>query len=291
MRWLITGASGQLGGYLLRELAAGSEPVVAWSGTCQGSRFGFALQPVDLADSDQVAAAFDQARPTAMIHAAAMANVNDCRQDPGRAQQINTRASALLAELAGRSGARLLLVSTDLVFNGEQGWYTEQDLVSPLSIYGQTKVAAERAVLSFPGVAVVRVSLLFGPSVAGRASFFDEQVAALRQGRPLRLFRDEWRTPLSLATAARSLIAVARSGFVGLLHLGGPERLSRLEMGQRVARYLGADGSPIEEASRASIVAAEPRPRDISLDCSRWRELFPGQPWPHWEEALQAMEL
>jgi dTDP-4-dehydrorhamnose reductase len=79
------------------------------------------------------------------------------------------------------------------------------------------------------------------------------------------------------------------SDFTGLIHLGGPERLSRLEMGQRLAAALGLDPSVIVPAARASFPAAEPRPRDVSLDSSRWRSLFPAQPWPDWDEALGEM--
>jgi len=208
-----------------------------------------------------------------------------------RAQYVNAQATAILAELAEQAGARFLLVSTDLVFDGEKGWYREEDTPSPLSVYGRTKAAAETPVLSIPRSVVVRMSLLFGPSLIGRPYFFDDQVAALREGRPLPLFSDEWRTPLSLATAARALLAIGRSDVRGLLHLGGPERMSRLEMGQRLAVYLGVDASTMVAALRSSMPAGEPRPRDTSLDCSRWRELFSAQPCPNWEQALTEMAI
>src|SRR5262249_7267089 len=154
--------------------------------------------------------------------------------------------------------------STDLVFDGSRGGYHEEDIPNPLSIYGRTKSAAEQAVLDVPGNAVVRISLLYGPSRNGRVSFFDEQVAALQRGAPVTLFDDEWRTPLDLVTAARGLWAVARSDFSGTLHLGGPQRLSRWEMGKRLAAFLGVDDSPLVAARRDDVPSAEPRPRDTS---------------------------
>jgi dTDP-4-dehydrorhamnose reductase len=291
MRVLVTGASGQLGGYLLRELAKQKTPVVAWSGSSSGQRFDMPLQPVELANPDQLAAAFRAARPTLVLHTAALSTVAVCWREPERAQQINTQASAQLAELALEAKARLLLVSTDLVFDGERGGYREEDSPVPLSVYGRTKAAAEPAVLALPRGIVVRVSLLYGPTVVGRPSFFDEQIAALREHRPITLFADEWRTPLSFATAARALLAIVRSDVHGLLHLGGPERMSRVDMGQRLAAYLGADPSCIVAVSRTSMTSGEPRPRDTSLDSARWRALFPSQPWPRWEEALAAESL
>jgi dTDP-4-dehydrorhamnose reductase len=291
MRILLTGASGQLGGYLLRELAKEEPPVVAWSGSRSGPLFGIELQPVELTDADKVAEAFRRAAPTTVLHAGAVTAVGECRRDPEHAQRVNTHATALLAELAKQAGARLLFVSTDLVFDGEKGSYREEDTPAPVSVYGRTKLAAESAVLAVPRGIVTRVSLLFGPSIVGRPYFFDEQVAALRHGRPLTLFSDEWRTPLSLATAARTLLAIVRSDLVGILHVGGPERMSRLEMGQRVADYLGMDPSVIVAMPRNSVPAAEPRPRDTSLDSSHWRELFPKQPWPGLQEALSEMAI
>src|SRR6266446_5124843 len=148
MRLLITGASGQLGAYLLRELRGADFPISAWSGTGTEPRFGRTMEPVNLADGNQVAAAFQRVRPTMILHASAVASVAACHHDPAHARQINVEGSARLAQLAAESGARLILVSTDLVFDGTAGWYTEGAPTSPLSVYGQTKEAAEMAVLA-----------------------------------------------------------------------------------------------------------------------------------------------
>jgi dTDP-4-dehydrorhamnose reductase len=288
-RYLVTGASGQLGGYLLRELHGRGSVVVAWSGSRRGELFGVPLQPVDLADPDAVAPAFRACRPDIVLHAAAIARLAECFRDPEQAQRVNTRGTATLAGLAAEANARLVHVSTDLVFDGESGGYREEDVPSPTSIYGQSKLAAEEAARLAPRSIVARVSLLFGPSVVGRPSFFDEQIGALRAGRPIPLFVDEWRTPLSLSTAARALVDLAESDEVELLHLGGPERLSRLEMGLRLAEFLQADPAAIVATQRDRATAAEPRPRDVSLDSSLWRKLFPATPWPNYREALAEM--
>jgi dTDP-4-dehydrorhamnose reductase len=142
-----------------------------------------------------------------------------------------------------------------------------------------------------PGSVVARVSLLFGPTIGGRRSFFDEQVTALGNRTTCTLFEDEWRTPLGVLTAARALLTIARSDFAGILHVGGPERMSRLEMGQRLAAFLGCDTTVIAPARRTDLGSPEPRPRDTSLDSSLCRELFPRQSWPTWEEAIREMML
>jgi dTDP-4-dehydrorhamnose reductase len=290
-RLLVTGASGQLGSYVLRELRDHVADVVAWSGTRRGELFGHTLHAIDLTNTDVLAEAFAQARPDTVIHAAALARIADCHRDPTRAHRVNTVATATLAELAARSGTRFVLVSTDLVFDGEHAPYREQDPPAPVSVYGRSKAAAEQAALAFPRAAVSRVSLLYGPALVGRPSFFDEQIAALRGGRPVTFFVDEWRTPLDLPTAAKALLSLADSDYTGVLHIGGPERMSRLEMGRRLAAVLVVSDERIVTARRDEVPSAEPRPRDVSLDSSKWRQLFPANPWPPWEEALREMSL
>jgi len=284
---LITGASGQLGAYLLHEARRQQQPVIAWSGVRTAASAGGTL-PVDLTDHQQTTAAFERAAPTVVIHAAALASVADCQRRPALAREVNVVGTARLAQLAAAAGIRLVLVSTDLVFDGTKGDYREDDTPTPLSEYGRTKRAAELAVLAYPHHAVVRVSLLFGPSLTGRPSFFEQQRLALQGGQPLRLFADEWRTPLDLRSAAQGLLALAATDFAGVIHCGGPERMSRLEMGQRLARQLGHDPAALVPARREQIPAPEPRPRDVSLDSARWRRLFPAPP-PNYEAALAAM--
>lgn len=290
MRILLTGAGGQFGASILRELT-GVRAVTAWTGTRAGQLFGTPFIPVDLANLEHVTAAFHEAAPELVLHAAALARIADCQRDPERARRVNVEGTAVLADLCSRANVRLVYVSTDMVFDGTRGNYGEADTPAPLSEYGRTKAAAEQVVLKNSRNAVLRFSLLYGPSLNGRQAFFDEQLTALRTGRPVTLFADEWRTPLDLATAARALLDVARSDYHGLLHIGGPERLSRAEMGRRLAAFLGLDGAPLIVTTRDQAPAAEPRPRDLSLDSSCWRGLFPNVPRPRLEEALRNMGL
>src|SRR5262249_14683187 len=104
------------------------------------------------------------------------------------------------------------------------------------------------------------------------------------EGKPLSLFEDEWRTPLDLATAAEGLVELALARADGIWHLGGPERISRLEMGRILARVMGADEKTIQATKRPP-----DRPRDVSLDSSRWRKAFPHVPWPPFAEAMRRL--
>lgn len=286
---LVTGASGQVGGHVLRLLRGMDLDVSAWSGSRQGELFGFALKPVDLTDPDTTRHAFSQEKPDVVLHAAALARVGDCYRDPDLAQRVNVEATALLVELCQARGARLVLTSTDMVFDGERAPYREDSPTEPLSVYGRTKLEAEHVALSRTGNIVARLSVLIGPGLCGRPSFFDEQVKTLGAGRPITLFADEWRSPLDLPSAALALIALARSNETGIFHVGGPERLSRFEMGRVLARVLGVPAELVQPATRLEASGAEPRPRDTSMNCSRWRATFPALPWPDHQTALRAM--
>ena len=182
-----------------------------------------------------------------------------------------------------------MYVSTDLVFNGEKDVYDESDCPAPLSVYGQTKANAERCVLSGSRHLVLRVSLMFGPAINGRPSFFQQQLSALRANTVCRLFRDEWRTPLDLRQRPRDCWTSSQSDATGILHFGGPQRMSRLEMGQRLARYLGIGESLIQAIDRDDVPAGESRPRDTSLDSRRWCAAFPNLPRLDYEAALRRM--
>jgi dTDP-4-dehydrorhamnose reductase len=287
-RILLTGASGQLGSYLLRELRERGASVVAWSGARRGELFGLPFQPVDLRDPNAVTAAFRAARPDIVVHTAALAAVGDCYRDPAAAHAINVEGSVRLAELAADAGARLVYVSTDMVFDGEHAPYREGDPPAPLSVYGRSKACAESALRAFSRTVIIRVSLLYGSSLTDQPTLLDRQRRAILAGEPLTLFDDEWRTPLDLPTAARGLLAIAESDYTGILHLGGPERLARLEMGERLASALGCNANTVA-VSRNGGAPAEPRPCDVSLDSARWRARFSQVDWPRYDEALRAM--
>ena len=273
----MTGASGQLGGHIVRSLrdecSAADILALGHAGECGVS--GAATARMDLADLEALPRYLEEFRPTYVLHVGAMTAVGDCYTQPELATRVNTEATGVLAEEADALGARLVFSSTDMVFGGDAAPYSESDSPSPLSHYGRTKAAAECKLAPFERHLVVRIPLMYGFAVTPRRTTFASQVAALRKGEPLRLFTDEYRTPVWLEDAAAALIALARSDVQGVIHVSGPERLSRFEMVERFARRLGIVGARLEPISRLSIDAPEPRPADLSLEGSRFAQLFP----------------
>jgi dTDP-4-dehydrorhamnose reductase len=289
MRVVVTGASGQLGAYLLRALLGAGHAVSAWSGRGVGERFGVTLRPVDLTDATATERALSEADPAVVLHAAAVSRADEARLDPGRARAVNVEATARLADWCARNGRRLVSTSTDLVFAGLTPWNREDDPAVPVLTYGRTKLEGEAPVLAAPGGLVARLSLLFGPSRAGREGYYDRTIAALRRGEPQTFFRDEYRTPLDLATAAAVLVRLASGDAAGLIHVGGLERLSRHELMRRVAAAAGMDEGLVRANRQAEVASPEPRPADVSLDTTRLAHVLPDLRRPTVEEAVAAM--
>ena len=287
MRVLLTGASGQLGAYLLARLGERGHHVLAWSGTDAGQRAGIPLRPIDLGGLSGIAPALDEAEPEAVLHAAAMSSAAEAHRDPERARLVNVEATRRIAGWCRANGRRLVFTSTDLVFDGRKPWSRESDPAEPVLTYGRTKREAESAVLEAPRGLVARVSLLYGPSRSGRPSYFDRSLAALRRGEPQTFFEDEFRTPLDLPTAAEALVGLLETEATGIVHVGGPERVSRCDLMRRIAAALGLDPGLVRANRQADVPSPEPRPADASLDSSRLASLLPELTRPSIEEAAR----
>jgi dTDP-4-dehydrorhamnose reductase len=276
----VTGASGQLGSVLVRQLASTGDRVVALSGS-RAARIGDVVtRPVDLTDHDAIQDLLEQTRPTVIAHLAAVSSVAEALEDPQRTQRVNVDATVSLVEQARRIGARFIYASSDLVFDGTAPPYDESSRPAPLSCYGRSKLQAEPAVLDHADGVVVRPSLMFGLGAVHRPTTFARQLAALRDGLALRLFQDEFRTALWLEDAAQVIASIGRSDFVGLVHLAGPVRISRFEMGLAMAEALGLRTDAIQAVSASSMSFPEPRPADVSLDGGLLRRTFPDLPPP-----------
>jgi dTDP-4-dehydrorhamnose reductase len=262
---LLTGATGYVG----RRLAAG---LSGWK-VFRASRTaaGEGALDLDLGDSDSIRRAFDAAAPAAVIHAGAEADPDACEKDPERARRVNVDAVKTLAMLCGASGTRLLHFSTDLVFDGERGWYSEDDRPNPGGVYARGKLASEEAALTrAPGAVVLRISTAYGRPMGGRPGFVDGMRAKLAAGETVTGFTDQWRT----STAADQLPEVAAKlladpDLEGVFHWGGAERATRFETALAFARVMGFDERLVRPGRAVDMKFASPRPRDSSLDSSR----------------------
>jgi dTDP-4-dehydrorhamnose reductase len=275
-RWLVTGASGQLGGHIVRLLSTdpSDKTLLALAGRGPVGQDMQVLR-IDLRDERALQGCVDDFRPTHIVHAGAMTAVADAYERPREAEETNICATRTLADAAKRSAARFVFISTDMVFDGTAAPYRETDPPRPLSRYGRTKAAAELLLAGRAQLLTIRLPLIYGFACWGRETTFSRQLATLTRGEPLKLFADEWRTPIWVQDAARAVIGLARSDVSGLLHVAGPERLSRYELIEKAAALLGVPNPDLQAVSRLSMAAPEPRPADLSLDCSAFRNAFP----------------
>lgn len=287
--WLITGAGGQLGSVLMRRLVArGSE--VTGVVSLHGPRPAVgACVPLDLRDHASVVKTLRVLQPRFVVHAAAMTNLAQAFVEPEEARLTNVDATRCLVELAEHGRWRFAFISSDMVFGGDRAPYSEDDQTAPVGVYGRTKVEAEQFVSNGRDTVVLRVPLMYGVPAVARETTFLQQVRALRQGAPLTLFEDEFRTPLWLEDAAQSVIAATESDITGILHLGGPERLSRLKMGLLLARALNMPDTSIVARSRLEASSPEPRPYDLCLRSARFLAAFQSAPGRPMADALAVL--
>ena len=236
---------------------------------------------VDLTGASDVERLLDEARPEAVVHAAVISRAADCEARPDEAERVNARLPGLVAEACASGGLRLVALSTDLVFAGDRSFVSEADPPAPLSHYGRTKRAAEQAVrAACPRAAVVRVALVVGRGHGPRATSSESVLQALRAGRRVKLFTDEYRTPLDPESVADALARLLQGTAAGLFHLGGPERVSRYELGLRVARAFDLPADGIVPALQSEHAGPDRRAPDVSLDSGRARRELGWQPRP-----------
>lgn len=236
---------------------------------------GLQRQELDLLKFGDVETAFSKERPRAVIHCAALSRGPACRANPDLARRINVDATAHLTALCGEVNVPMVLLSTDLVFDGLKvgGGYVETDSVNPKTVYAETKVEAEAIVLKGSKNIVVRTSLNFGTSPTGDRSFNEDMLRQCRSGRELPLFVDEFRQPILVSVTAEVIWSLLDGNAAGCFHVAGGERLSRWEIGQRLARVHPEMSMWIRPGS-VKDYTGEPRSPDTSLDCGRVEALL-----------------
>lgn len=267
-RLLITGASGFLGYNLCCE-ARGSWQVYGISNTHEVAIDNVQMVHCNITDPDALQTTIKNISPDAVVHAAALSDPNLCQQNEALSHAVTVKASQTLAAICAARVIPLVFISTDLVFDGNNAPYSENDPVSPISIYGTHKAEAEIAVRrECRHACICRLPLMFGNGGPVSKSFIQPMLTALRNKTPLRLFIDEFRTPLSAEYAAQGIL-LALSQATGIVHLGGNQRISRYQFGLLLAEILNISDPSITPCLRADVPMAAPRPADVSLKSER----------------------
>lgn len=280
MRVVVTGAGGLLGGRLADILHRRGADVLALHRRLSPPP-GPRARYIELTAPDAIARVLDAEQPEALVHAAVLGRADRCEERPDEAEAVNARLPGQLARLCRERELRLVGVSTDLVFGGESAFVREGDPAAPRGVYGRTKRRGEEALLAaWPAAAVARVALVVGRGHGPRGTASESVAWALGAGRPARLYADEFRTPVDPESVADGVLRLLTGVGSGYFHLAGAERMSRLDLGRRVARALGLPESLLEAARQADHPGPDPRPADVSLDVSRARRELGWEPRP-----------
>ncbi|MBG04464.1 MAG: hypothetical protein CMM59_10370 [Rhodospirillaceae bacterium] len=277
MKTFVTGATGLLGPYVIE--AFNDTDVVTTA------RRGGDVQ-CDLTDLDATRQAIEELQPDAVIHLAALTDVDQCERDPGAAKRINVDTAANLAATMPVE-AQLVYISTDQVYPGLGGPYRESD-TAPVNVYGQSKLDGEQAALRHPNSVCLRTNLFGASRTDGRGSLSDFMAGMLREEKPVTFFEDIFFSPLHMRTLSGFIRKIVRNQLSGVFNLGCRGGASKSDFGFMVAEHLGLPTRTVTVGVSTQMPDRAPRPSDMRFDVSRIEAVL-GTEMPTLEEEVRKL--
>ena len=222
-------------------------------------------EEVDITDRTAVKEAVMRFMPDAIVNAAAMTNVDACELEKQLAWTLNVTVVEHLVRVARATDALLVHLSTDYVFDGDSGPYTETDTPSPINYYGKSKLAGENAITT-AGIdhAILRTNVVFGPPTA-RPDFVQWVIKALDTQKPITVVTDQFSNPTYVEDLAMSIIRAVERRKTGLYHVGGADYLSRYEFARQIATFFKSDPELIKPITTEELGQAAKRPLKAGL--------------------------
>jgi len=256
MRILVTGASGLLGINLCLTLAE-EHSITGLVNRQKIKDVPFQVIGGNLCDETFLKKAVDQAKPHAIIHCAAAANIDWCEQHADETMQINAEVPGKLAELCFKKNIQMLHVSTDAVFDGKQAEYSEEDEPNPQSMYARSKYLGEQYVLEVNPKALICRANFYGFSISGKRSLAEFFIDNLSAGKRVNGFVDVIFCPLYVRDLAVLLLQMLMKSLSGIYHTVSSESLSKYDFGMSIAQKFGFDPSLIHpiSVSGANLIA------------------------------------
>lgn len=282
---MVIGGTGLVGNALLRAWTARGAEVSAATYHCHPS--GGFLQ-LDMQDEAQVRALLKAHRPAVVAVPAANPFVDYCELHPEETRRVNVAGTLNVARACREAGARMIFYSSDYVFDGVRGSYTEEDAPCPINEYGRQKAEAERGVLAAdPRNLVLRTSGAYGWQWEPK-NFVLQVRTNLSQGKPMRV-SDVRYNPTYVENLAEITVGLVAAGAGGIFHTVGAEEIARDEFARRAARAFGLDASLIKTVPAAEFKSPTPRPIESSLLTGKVRRLVPQLPPLGVDEGLRRM--
>ena len=276
MKLVVTGSNGFVAGSIIAQADTTWElHGIARSASPSGNH-SFIHHRLDLQDSAALTSLLQQIQPDAVIHSAAIANIDYCENNPSVAEAVNIGITATIASACKAIGAKLVFCSTDAVFDGTKGNYSEQDNTHAINVYASTKIKAEQLVLSASPLNVVaRLALVMGLPVMGSGnSFLFDTMEKLKNGQSIQFPEEEIRTPVDVITLGKALLEMASSPFSGIIHLAGNTSISRYAMAKQIAFTSGLPEELILPITGNPIPGRALRAKNVSLNNSLARQVL-----------------
>ena len=267
MRILVTGASGLLGLNLCLHLAD-DHKILGTFHSRELFKPPFQTAYCDLNDGRAVEKLLRKAKPELLINCAAMANVDVCESQPEEAHRINAEMPGSLAARCKEMDIRFIHISTDAVFDGKMGDYSEEDAPNPLSVYARTKFDGERMVaIEYPDAIIARVNF-YGFSLSGTRSLAEFFLNNLKAGNSVNGFVDVMFCPLYVTDLVGTLLRMAEKELKGLYHVVSPESLSKYAFGVKIAEKFRFDKNLIQPRSvtESGLLAARSPKLTLNID-------------------------
>lgn len=293
MRILLTGANGFVGAWLTRDiLHAGIDLLATGSGHCRIPMSGSSplhYQPMELTDPLAIMDVFNSFQPDIVIHSGAMSRPDECELNQEKAWDVNVNATSYLLEQSAVLKARFIFLSTDFVFDGSGGPYSEEDRPAPVNYYGHTKYEAEKRVMAYAyDWAIVRTILVYGNPIVPRNYLLNIVADKLGKGEEYKLVNDQYRSPTYVNDLSSGILSIVSRKAKGIFHLSGEDRLTPYQMGCEWARRKGLDAGLLTPVTADNFKEPALRPMATSFVLKKSKELLGYQPHS-FSEALSKM--
>lgn len=262
---LITGSNGLLGQKLVELISKDTnyELIATSRGENRlSNKNGYKYHPLDVTDREDVKLVMKKFEPNFVIHTAAMTNVDQCESQRDECWQLNVRAVEYLVEFCQKTNCFLLHLSTDFIFDGENGPYDEEAVAKPISYYGTSKLAAERTVMkSKIPYAIARTVLVYGIAEdMSRSNIILWVKKSLEDKKTIQVVNDQWRTPTLAEDLAIGCFLIVKKEAAGIFNISGKDFLSPYQMAIKTADYFELDKSFIVESDSTKFTQPAKRP-------------------------------
>ena len=264
MKILITGANGLLGRKLVEHYSTVSsvEVIATGKGKNRNSLGDYKYAPMDITSESEVTSIIGMVVPDVVINTAAMTNVDECELKQEECWEMNVSAVEYLIKACENNGSFLIHLSTDFVFDGENGPYEEDDVTNPLSHYAKSKLASEELFnKTYIKWAIVRTMLVYGVvSDMSRSNIVLWVKENLEKGKQISVVNDQWRMPTLAEDLAKACALIAEKKAQGLFHISGKDMLTPYEMAVETAINFNLNNSLIQEVDGSVFTQAAERP-------------------------------